>query len=114
MGHGAEARGVTEMFPPCGSVTLSWSESLSNTRGEQGDAGGYAAIGISSTSRSMSGSQRFKMAPSSPLHVRTRVCHNTCAPALDHYLCCFLQKRLCTTSCTVDATNPVAIASPLR
>jgi hypothetical protein len=52
--------------------------------GEQGDAGGYAAIGISSTSRSMSGYQRLKMAPSSPLSVRTRVCNNKCAPSLDH------------------------------
>src|SRR5262249_31756222 len=43
--------------------------------GEQGDAGGYAAIGISSTSRSMSGYQRLNMAPSSPLSVRTRVCN---------------------------------------
>ena len=46
--------------------------------GEQGDAGGYAATGISSASRSMSGYQRLKMAPSSPLSVRTRVCNNKC------------------------------------
>jgi hypothetical protein len=39
---------------------------------EQGDAGGYAATGISSTSRSMSGYQRLKMAPSSPLSVESR------------------------------------------
>src|SRR5215467_5302724 len=52
--------------------------------GEHGDAGGYAATGISSTSRSMSGYQRLKMALSSPFSVRTRVCHNKCAPSLDH------------------------------
>src|SRR5262245_19627485 len=28
--------------------------------------------------------------------------------------CCFLQKRLLTTSFTVDSTKPVAIGSPLR
>src|SRR6266540_4068693 len=78
--------------------------------GEQGDAGGYAAIGISSTSRSMSGYQRLKMVPSSPLSVSTRVCNNKCAPSLDHCICCFLQNRLLTTSLTVDSTNPVAIA----
>src|SRR5712692_6512681 len=81
--------------------------------GEQGDGEGYAAIGISSTSRSMSGYQRLKMAPSSPLSVRTRVCNNKCAPSLDHCICCCLQNRLLTTSFTVDSTNPVAIASPL-
>src|SRR2546425_1015998 len=81
---------------------------------EQGDAGDYAAIGIASTSRSMSGYQRLKMAPSSPLRVRTRVCNNKCAPSLDHCICCFLQNRLLTTSFTVDSTNPVAIASPWR
>src|SRR4029453_16464550 len=32
------------------------------SRGEHGDAGGYAATGISSTSRSMSGYQPLKMA----------------------------------------------------
>src|SRR5262245_58361457 len=82
-------------------------------QGEQGDAGGYAATGISSTSRSMSGYQRLKMAPSSPLSVRTRVCNNKWAPSLDHCICCFLQNRLLTTSLTVDSTKPVAIASPL-
>src|SRR5439155_16778782 len=81
---------------------------------EQGDAGGYAATGISSASRSMSGYQRLKMALSSPLSVRTRVCNNKCAPSLDHCICCFLQNRLLTTSFTVDSTNPVAIVSPLR
>src|SRR6266446_4822440 len=81
-------------------------------QGEQGDAGGYAAIGISSTSRSISGYQRLKMAPNSPLSVRTRVCNNKCAPSLDHCICCFLQNRLLTTSLTVDSTKPVAIASP--
>src|SRR6516162_8117642 len=81
--------------------------------GEQGDAGGYAAIAISSTSRSMSGYQPLKMAPNSPLSVRTRVCNNKCAPSLDHCICCFLQNRRLTTSFTVDSTNPVAIASPL-
>src|SRR5215467_8214298 len=81
---------------------------------EHGDAGGYAATGISSTSRSMSGYQRLKMALSSPFSVRTRVCNNKCAPSLDHCMCCFLQKRLLTTSFTVDSTNPVAIGSPLR
>ncbi len=80
---------------------------------EQGDAGGYAATGISSTSRSISGYQRLKMAPSSPLSVRTRVCNNKCAPSLDYCICCFLQNRLLTTSFTVDSTNPVAIAWPL-
>src|SRR5262245_51019855 len=79
---------------------------------EHGDAGDYAATGISSTSRSMSGYQRLKMTPSSPFSVRTRVCNNKCAPALDHCMCCFLQNRLLTTSFTVDSTNPVAIASP--
>src|SRR5262245_59608660 len=82
--------------------------------GEHGDAGGYAATGISSISRSMSGYQRLKMALSSPFSVRTRVCNNKCAPSLDHCICCFLQKRLLTTSFTVDSTNPVAIGSPLR
>src|SRR4030095_8055090 len=48
-------------------------------RKTQGDAGGYAAIGISSTSRSMSGYQRLKIVPSSPSSVRTRVCNNKCA-----------------------------------
>src|SRR5437870_12788361 len=81
---------------------------------EQGDAGGYAATGISSTSRSMSGYQRLKMAPNSPLSVRTRVCNNKCAPSLDHCICCFLQNRLLTTSFTVDSTTPVAIGSPFR
>src|SRR5262249_9905067 len=81
-------------------------------RGEHGDAGDYAATGISSTSRSMSGYQRLKMTPSSPFSVRTRVCNNKCAPSLDHCICCFLQNRLLTTSFTVDSTNPVAIASP--
>src|SRR5262249_15602399 len=82
--------------------------------GEQGDAGGYAATAISSPSRSMSGYQRLKMAPNSPLSVRTRVCNNKWAPSLDHCICCFLQNRLLTTSFTVDSTNPVAIASPWR
>src|SRR2546425_932649 len=72
----------------------------------------YAATEISSTSRSMSGYQRLKMAPNSPLSVRTRVCNNKWAPSLDHCICCFLQKRLLTTSLTVDSTKPVAIASP--
>src|SRR5215831_16676431 len=84
------------------------------SRREHGDAGGYAATGISSTSRSMSGYQRLKMALSSPFSVRTRVCNNKCAPSLDHCMCCFLQKRLLTTSFTVDSTNPVAIGSTLR
>src|SRR5216683_7122428 len=79
---------------------------------EQGDAGGYAAIGISSTSTSMSGYQRLQIVPSSPLSVRTRVCNNTCAPFLDHGICCCLQHRLLTTSFPVDSTHPVAIASP--
>src|SRR5205809_7026198 len=79
---------------------------------EQGDAGDYAATGISSTSRSMSGYQRLKMAPSSPFSVRTRVCNNKWAPSLDHCICCFLQNRLLTTSLTVDSTKPVAIALP--
>jgi hypothetical protein len=57
--------------------------------GEQGDAGAYAAIAISSTSRSISGYQPLKMAPNSPLSVRTRVCNNKCAPSLDHCICCF-------------------------
>src|SRR5215471_13854005 len=83
-------------------------------KGEHGDAGGYAATGLSSTSRSMSGYQRLKMALSSPFSVRTRVCNNKCAPSFDHCICCFLQKRLLTTSFTVDSTNPVAIGSPLR
>src|SRR5207249_10891048 len=56
----------------------------------------------------------LKMALSSPLSVRTRVCNNKCAPSLDHCICCFLQNRLLTTSFTVDSTNPVAIGSPLR
>src|SRR5215813_2371489 len=80
--------------------------------GEQGDAGDYAAAGISSPSMSMSGYQHLKMAPNSPLSVFTRVCSNKCAPGLDHCICCFLQKRLLTTSFTVDSTKPVAIASP--
>src|SRR5262245_6855668 len=74
--------------------------------GEHGDAGGYAATGITSTSRSMSGYQRLKMALSSPFSVRTRVCNNKCAPSLDHCICCFLQKRLLTTSFTVDSLMP--------
>ena len=64
---------------------------------EQGDAGDYAAAGISSTSRSMSGYQRVKTAPNSPSSVFTRVCSNTCAPCLDHCICCFLQNRFLTT-----------------
>src|SRR5215813_6314205 len=87
---------------------------ISDGKGEQGDAGGYAATGISSTSRSMYRYQRLKMATSSPFSVRTRVCNNKCAPSFDHGICCFLQKRLLTTSFTVDSTNPVAIGSPLR
>jgi len=40
---------------------------------EQGDAGGYAATEIASTSRSMSGYQRLKMAPNSvTLHTERR------------------------------------------
>src|SRR5262245_9303684 len=54
------------------------------------------------------------MPANSPFNVRTRVCNNKCAPSLDHCICCFLQKRLLTTSFTVDSTNPVAIGSPLR
>src|SRR5918996_365317 len=83
-------------------------------RGEQGDPGGYAAIGISSALMSRSGYQRLKMPANSPFSVRTRVCNNKCAPSLDHAICCFLQNRLLTTSFTVDSTNPVAIGSPLR
>jgi hypothetical protein len=64
---------------------------------EQGDAGDYAAAGISSTSMSMSGYQRLKMTPNSPSSVLTRVCSNKCAPGLDHCICCFLQNRLLTT-----------------
>jgi hypothetical protein len=59
-------------------------------QGEQGEAGGYATTGISSASRSLSGYQRLKMAPSSPLSVFTRVCSHKCAPSLDHCICCFL------------------------
>src|SRR5215813_11559831 len=81
---------------------------------EQGDPGDYAAIGISSALISRSGYQRLKMPANSPFNVRTRVCNNKCAPSLDHCICCFLQKRLLTTSFTVDSTNPVAIGSPLR
>src|SRR5262249_11762914 len=80
--------------------------------GEQGDAGDYAAAGISSTSISMSEYQRLKTAPNSPSSVFTRACSNKCAPCLDHCICCFLQNRLLTTSFTVDSTKPVAIASP--
>src|SRR5262249_9295660 len=50
---------------------------------EQGDAGDYAAAGISSPAISMSGYQPLKMAPSSPSSVFTRVCSNKCAPCLD-------------------------------
>src|SRR4029453_6906121 len=74
-------------------------------RGEQGDPGGYAAIGISSALMSRSGYQRLKMPANSPFNVRTRVCNNKCAPSLDHCICCFLQKRLLTTSFTVDSTK---------
>jgi len=84
------------------------------TDGEHGDAGGYAAIGISSAFRSRSGYQRLKRPASSPFNVRTRVCNNRCAPSLDHCICYFLQNRLLTTAFTVDSTNPVAIGSPLR
>src|SRR6516164_1239145 len=76
---------------------------------EHGDAGGYAAIGISSIFMSRSRYQRLKMPANSPFSVRTRVCNNTCAPSFDHCICCFLQKRLLMTSFTVDSTNPVAI-----
>src|SRR6516225_7358227 len=79
-----------------------------------GEQGGYAAIGISSALISRSGYQRLKMPANSPFNVCTRVCNNKCAPSLDHCMCCFLQKRLLTTSFTVDSTNPVAIGSPLR
>src|SRR5262245_19571721 len=72
---------------------------------EHGEAGDYAAIGFSSTSRSMSGYHRLTMALSFPFSVRTRVCNNKCAPALDHCMCCFLQNRLLTTSFTVDSTT---------
>src|SRR5712692_2807640 len=82
-------------------------------RREQGDAGDYADACISSTSTSMSGYQRLKMAPNSPSSVFTRICSNKCAPDLDHCICCFLQNRLLTTSLTVDSTKPVAIASLL-
>jgi len=78
---------------------------------EQGEPGDYAAAGISSTSRAMSGSQHLKIGPNSPLSVFTRVCNTTCAPGLAHCLCCFLPKRLLTTSCPVDSPQPVAIAS---
>src|SRR5712664_3519235 len=100
--HGASEGGAS---CPCEQVTR---------EGEQGDAGDYAATGISSTSRSMSGYQRLKMTPSSPFSVRTRVCNNKWAPSLDHCIFCFLPNRLLTTSFTVDSTNPVAIGSPLR
>src|SRR5678816_2919659 len=83
-------------------------------KGEHGDPGGQAASGISSVFMSRSGYQRLKMPDNSPFSVRTRVCNNRCAPSLDHCICCFLQNRLLTTSFTVDSTNPVAIASPLR
>ena len=82
-------------------------------QGEQGEAGDHAAAGISSTSRSMSGYQRVKMALHSPSSVFTRVYSNQCTPGLAHCICWFLQKRLLTTACPVDATNPGAIASPL-
>src|SRR5262249_14922432 len=95
------------------ATTLRSHWAMRDVVGEQGDAGGYAATEISSTSRSMSGYQRLKMAPNSPLSVRTRVCNNKWAPSLDHCICCFLQNRLLTTSLTVDSTKPVAIASPL-
>src|SRR5262245_66652008 len=57
---------------------------------EHGDAGSYAAVGISSTSRSIPGYQRLKMALSSPFSIRTRVCNNNCALSLDHCIWCFL------------------------
>jgi hypothetical protein len=81
---------------------------------EHGDAGAYAAIGISSTSRSIPGYQRLKMARSSPFSVRTRGCHNKCAPSVDHCLCCCWQHRRRTPACTVDSPPPVAIGSPWR
>src|SRR5262249_24911521 len=83
-------------------------------RREHADAGDYAAAGISSASMSMSGYQRLNMTLRSPFSVCTRVCNNRCAPALDHCICCFLQKRLLTTSFTVDSTKLVVIASPWR
>src|SRR5262249_18389120 len=97
------------------SVQITWLPRGSNFyRGEHGDAGGQAAIGSSSAFMSRSGYQRLKMPANSPLSVRTRVCNNKCAPSFDHCICCCLQKRLLTTSFTVDSTNPVAIGSPLR
>src|SRR5215510_1684744 len=116
-----DGRPILVVMAPPGLAFLAATPGLASQRllaarlglGEQGDAGGYAAAGISSISMSMSGYQRLKMAPSSPLSVFTRVCSNTCAPSLDHCICCFLQNRLPTTSFTVDSTNPVAIASPL-
>src|SRR5438132_2099216 len=62
-------------------ASLTWAM-VTDAQGEQGDAGDYAATGIPSTSRSMSGYQRLKMTPSSPFSVRTRVCNNKCAPSL--------------------------------
>src|SRR4029434_10048624 len=54
---------------------------------EHGDAGGQAAIGISSALMSRSGYQRLKMLANSPFSVRTRVCNNKCVPSLDHCIC---------------------------
>src|SRR2546430_13030024 len=108
----AAATAAPERATPPGGSTPDLSAQRPSL-GEQGDAGAYAAIAISSTSRSMSGYQPLKMAPNSPLSARTRVCNNKCAPSLDHCICCFLQNRRLTTSFTVDSTNPVAIASPL-
>src|SRR6266436_6752347 len=104
-------RNVSEFVVGCSRPTCTRVDRNEGLR-EQGDAGDYAAAGISLPSMSMSGYQRLKMAPNSPLSVFTRVCSNKCAPGLDHCICCFLQKRLLTTSFTVDSTTPVAIASP--
>src|ERR1043166_6874309 len=61
----------------------------------------------------MSGYQRLKMTLSSPFSVRTRVCNNKCAPGLDHCICCFLQKRLLTTSFTKPCRDHLAMVIPL-
>jgi len=79
---------------------------------EHGDVGDYAASGSSSTIHVRV--PVLKHAPNSWFSVFTGFGAANARHVLLHCICCFLQNRLLTTWFTVDSTNPVAIASPLR
>src|SRR4051794_16242890 len=73
-----------------------------------------AGIGSSLSLTARAGYHPANRSRSVPSRVRARVCRSRWAPCLDHCICCFLAKRLPTTRLTVDSTNAVEIASPVR